>query len=234
MDNYHHQQSHQEAQTKRDSQVYGRQNAGGTITPVHASNARDPRGTTTIDFAEANRQIEIREAAHIKRVEQQKKAAQHVQKNVPKNKQQDKPKQQAQPLIEQKQPSVQPPKDPKEDDKNKTTSHCENDKLFKHRTKYSQEWNQANLKKTIDKFAPEAKEIHTNSGKILFKNEKTGIQVVYDKVGNYFRIENPNLTGKRVYLDLEGNLPNNKFVNGKQVGRSKIEYQRITHFNNVD
>ncbi len=34
LDNYHHQQSHQEAQTKRDSEVYGRQNADGTITPV--------------------------------------------------------------------------------------------------------------------------------------------------------------------------------------------------------
>ena len=125
-DNSHHQQSHHETQTKRDSQVYAIEHSDGTLTPVHASNTRDPRGTTTIDFAEANRQIEIREAAHIKRVEQQKKADQQVQKNVPKNKQQDKPKQQVQSHVEQKQPSVQPPKDPNENDKNKNKEKVDN------------------------------------------------------------------------------------------------------------
>ena len=120
LDNYHHQQFYQEAQTKRDSQVYGIENVDGTVTAVHASSTCDPRGTTTIDFAEANRQIEIREAECIKQIEQQKKGDQQVQKNVPKNKQQDKPKQQAQPHVEQKQPSVQPPKDPKDDERKKS------------------------------------------------------------------------------------------------------------------
>ena len=54
------------------------------------------------------------------------------------------------------------------------------------------------------------------SGKEIYNNPKTGKQVVYDTDGNYFRIEDTTLTGKRVYTDINGNqIPNNKFVNGK-------------------
>ena len=50
--------------------------------------------------------------------------------------------------------------------------------------------------------------------------------------GNYFRIEDTNISGKNKYLDLEGNIPNNKTLeNGKQTGRSKEEYRQVTHFN---
>ena len=43
------------------------------------------------------------------------------------------------------------------------------------------------------------------------------------------------LTGKRVYTDINGNqIPNNKIVNGKQIGISKSEYNQLTHFNNID
>lgn len=43
---------------------------------------------------------------------------------------------------------------------------------------------------------------------------KRGKQLVYDTDGNYFRIEDTTLTGKRVYTDINGNqIPNNKFVN---------------------
>ena len=58
---------------------------------------------------------------------------------------------------------------------------------------------------------------------------------MYDVDGNYFRIEDTNLTGKRVYTDINGNpIPNNKIVNGKQMGLSKSEYNKLTHFNNID
>ena len=51
---------------------------------------------------------------------------------------------------------------------------------------------------------------------MIYNNPKTGKQVVYDTDGNYFRIEDTTLTGKRVYTDINGNqIPNNKFVNGK-------------------
>ena len=73
------------------------------------------------------------------------------------------------------------------------------------------------------------------SGKEIYNNPKTGKQVVYDTDGNYFRIEDTTLTGKRVYTDINGNqIPNNKFVNGKQIGISKSEYNQLTHFNNID
>ena len=50
--------------------------------------------------------------------------------------------------------------------------------------------------------------------------------------GNYFRIEDTNISGKNKYLDLEGNIPNNKTLeNGKQKGRTNDKYQKITHFN---
>jgi len=41
-----------------------------------------------------------------------------------------------------------------------------------------------------------------------------------------------NKTYKRRFLDLEGNISNNKILdNGKQKGRTNDEYQKITHFN---
>ena len=73
------------------------------------------------------------------------------------------------------------------------------------------------------------------SGKEIYNNPKTGKQLVYDTDGNYFRIEDTTITGKRVYTDINGNqIPNNKFVNGEQIGISKSEYNQLTHFNNID
>ncbi len=75
----------------------------------------------------------------------------------------------------------------------------------------------------------------TNTGKTIYKNDTTGKQVVYDNDGNYFRIEDTNLSGKRVYTDINGDpIPNNVIVNGKQMGLSQSEYNRLTHFNNKD
>ncbi|WP_421750896.1 SpvB/TcaC N-terminal domain-containing protein [Croceimicrobium sp.] len=99
---------------------------------------------------------------------------------------------------------------------------------------YSSEWGNASLKKTINRFAPGSKGVKTSTGKTVYKNSETGIQVVVDDAGNYFRIENTNLTGKRKYLDLDGNIPNNKVVNGKTSGRTQGEYNQATHFNIID
>ena len=101
--------------------------------------------------------------------------------------------------------------------------------------KYSNNWLDESLSKTVDKIAPESKPVKTSSGKEIYNNPKTGKQVVYDTDGNYFRIEDTTLTGKRVYTDINGNqIPNNKIVNGKQIGISKSEYNQLTHFNNID
>lgn len=91
------------------------------------------------------------------------------------------------------------------------------------------------MKDAVNKIAPGAQPVVTDSGKIIYRNAQTGKQVVYDIDGNYFRIENTAMTGKRVYLDINGNvIPNNKIVNGKQQGISQSEYNKLTHFNNVD
>ena len=102
------------------------------------------------------------------------------------------------------------------------------------RAKYGSNWQEGSLQEAIDKFAPRAKGVPNDSGKIIYRNHKTGIQVVYDKKGDYFRIENTNHVGKRRYLDLEGNTPNNKTIKGKISGRNKQEYKQVTHFKNTD
>ncbi|PWG77924.1 hypothetical protein DDR33_24960 [Pararcticibacter amylolyticus] len=100
-------------------------------------------------------------------------------------------------------------------------------------SKYSSQWNGASLEGAIEKFAPGAKGV-VQGQKTIYVNGETGVQVVYDNSGNYFRIQNTNLTGKRQYLDMNGGVPNNKTVNGRQMGRSQAEYNEITHFKNTD
>ncbi len=99
---------------------------------------------------------------------------------------------------------------------------------------YSKKWVNSSLKRAITKFAPQSKGIKTSKGKTIYRNTKTGIQVVVDDVGNYFRIEDTRITGRRKYLDLNGIIPNNKKINGKISGNTKGEYQQATHFNNID
>jgi RHS repeat-associated protein len=103
--------------------------------------------------------------------------------------------------------------------------------------KYGEGWSEGSLQTTIDKVAPGAKGKPNDKGtKILYKNEKTGKQVVYDKKGNYYRVEDTNYQGTRKYLYKDGNpLPNNRTLsNGKQRGMTKEEYHRATHFRNID
>lgn len=100
---------------------------------------------------------------------------------------------------------------------------------------FSKYWEEASLGETINKFTPDYEVIEKlNKGKILYKSDISNIQIVYDANGNYFRIEDLNLKGKRRYLDINGNNVSNKIENGKQKGRSKEEYEALTHFKNKD
>ncbi len=57
------------------------------------------------------------------------------------------------------------------------------------------------------------------------------MQVMYDLSGNYFRVNNPNINSSRSFMGLNGENINNKILpNGTQMGRSKAEYQQVTHF----
>ena len=82
----------------------------------------------------------------------------------------------------------------------------------------------------INKKGREIKIVTTPTEKTIYLNQKTGIQIVVDNAGKYFRIQNTNLTGKRCYLNLAGKIPNNKVVNGKIRGNSQAEYNQLTHF----
>ncbi len=97
---------------------------------------------------------------------------------------------------------------------------------------YSSEWKDASLQEAINKFAPNVEPVVTSKGKVIYNNPKTGISVVYDKNGNYFRIEDTTRPRGRNYLDMGGNDMNNEIVNGKIRGRNKSDYQKVTHFNN--
>ena len=100
---------------------------------------------------------------------------------------------------------------------------------------FSKYWGEGSLKETINKFIPDYEVIEKlNKGKILYNSKISNIQIVYDTNGNYFRIEDLTLKGKRRYLDINGDNVSNKIENGKQKGRSKEEYEALTHFKNKD
>lgn len=101
--------------------------------------------------------------------------------------------------------------------------------------KYSSEWETANLDEIINKLVPNATASDiTEKGKITYSSDESFYTIVYDINGNYFRIEDKRLTGQRRYVDLNGNNMSNITENGKTRGRTKSEYQRVTHFMNTE
>jgi RHS repeat-associated protein len=101
--------------------------------------------------------------------------------------------------------------------------------------RYGSNWQGASMEEAKAKFAPGSVGVPTESGKMIYTNDQTGMQVVHDTNGNYFRIEDTNQAGRRRYTDLDGNIPNNKTLpNGRQTGRTQAEYNEATHFRNID
>jgi len=106
--------------------------------------------------------------------------------------------------------------------------------------KYSSNWQRASLRDTVRRFAGDNPVVQTTaSGKTIYKNGQTGIQVVYDNAGNYFRIENTKASGVNRYLDLNGNpIPANvpliKPGRTTQTGVPSDVRDSVTHFLNTD
>lgn len=98
--------------------------------------------------------------------------------------------------------------------------------------KFAQNWPEADLNASVNKFAGSNPVVTmTEKGKRIYEHPDTGVQVVEDVSGKYFRIYDPSITGKRAYLDLDGSIPNNKLLdNGSQTGRTQSEYNQVTHF----
>lgn len=103
-------------------------------------------------------------------------------------------------------------------------------------SKYSSSWSDGSVKEAVENIAPDSSPQVTDTGKIIYSNPDTNQEVVYDIDGNYYRIIDNNITGKRNALDINGNpVPNNIILeNGKQLGLSQSQYNSMTHFNNTD
>ncbi|GKS77164.1 hypothetical protein AVME950_19730 [Acidovorax sp. SUPP950] len=79
---------------------------------------------------------------------------------------------------------------------------------------------------------------YTTSGKTIYANPSTGLQVVYDNAGNYFRVENTNVIGPLRYTDQFGNpIPANvplvKPSGTTQTGVPSDVRNGLTHFTNT-
>ena len=104
---------------------------------------------------------------------------------------------------------------------------------------YAGGWGQGSLKEARNKFAGGGVEVTDfEFGKIRYISKDGRYEVVQDIYGNYFRILDNSIPGKRrrrKYLDLDGNdMRNITEENGRIRGRSKQEYEQATHFNNID
>jgi len=106
--------------------------------------------------------------------------------------------------------------------------------------RFGSNWQRASLARTVERIAGKNPLVEsTASGKQIYRNPDTGLQVVYDVKGNYFRVENPAARGPARYLDQHGNeIPPNVFLVGRdgstQTGVPKDVRQALTHFLNVD
>ena len=95
-------------------------------------------------------------------------------------------------------------------------------------------------KATIKSIAGDSPVItYTESGKTLYTNPATGMQVVYDNAGKYFRVEDTTVTGPLRYTDQFGKpIPNNvpliKQSNTTQIGVPPDVRNALTHFTDID
>jgi hypothetical protein len=107
-------------------------------------------------------------------------------------------------------------------------------------SKFSKYWPKASLKETIKRICGDNPIVSkTSTGKLIYKNPKSEMQVVYDKSGNYFRVQNLRAKGRTMYTDIYGKpLPNNvlliKFTGTTNTGLAKDIWRALTHFKNID
>lgn len=103
--------------------------------------------------------------------------------------------------------------------------------------KYANQWDKHSLQKAIKQLLPNPKQEDINKrGKIIFTSDNSNVQVVYDLFGNYFRVQKIGSKNSRgSYVNIEGKECQNKVNNnGKQVGKSDEEFNRDTHYGNID
>ena len=74
--------------------------------------------------------------------------------------------------------------------------------------------------------------MNAEKGKIIYSSKESKYNIVYDVNGDYFRIEDTSKVGKRRYVDSDGKDVSNMTIAGRTFGRSKADYERLTHFKN--
>ena len=103
--------------------------------------------------------------------------------------------------------------------------------------KYRSNWARYSLTETVKRLLPNANaKAIANTSKIYYTDDNTPVEIVYDSMFDYFRIQARGSRRQIDYRDINGNvLPNNvTLANGKQRGRTKSERMVETHFDNTD
>lgn len=104
------------------------------------------------------------------------------------------------------------------------------DRAANRAAQYHSNWPTVNLNDFVDKFAPESHPVIDGS-KIVFRAPGSDIEIICDVRGGYCRLRDVSIASRRCYLDINGDIPGNKtLANGKQIGRTKDEYNAMTHF----
>lgn len=100
---------------------------------------------------------------------------------------------------------------------------------FNSSLRYANNWGKASLKKTLNNFVSNSiAQSNAKGTKSIYTNNKTGTRVIYDKKGDYFRIQDK----EGHYLDLNGNRVN---VPSNLSGKEASNYvKKNTHFKNSD
>lgn len=106
--------------------------------------------------------------------------------------------------------------------------------------RYGENWQGVSANETIAQVAGKNPVVtYTESGKTIYTNSTTGMQVVYDNAGRYFRIENTNATGPLRFTDQFGKpIPNNvPLIQPSKttlVGVPSDVRNALTHFKDID
>lgn len=100
---------------------------------------------------------------------------------------------------------------------------------YERRKKFGANWEPVNINEVVAEIAPNGK-IEIRGSKILFINSEETRRVVADVSGS-LRVEALPETKNGNYVDRHGkNVHNYMDERGKQHGRSKSEFNRITHY----
>lgn len=98
-------------------------------------------------------------------------------------------------------------------------------------TKYKANWQTINLNDFVDRFAP-GSTAKISGSKITFQTDGSNLEIVCDVPAGSCRLRDTSISTSRCYLDINGHkVDNNKTLpSGKKTGRSKAEYNEMTHF----